>query len=114
LDRTANGTIFLFQQPPTNELRSVSAAGGEIKHFKIKNEVGRMYFGPQLFPDGRHLLCSSWGGGETKTMAHVVELDTGRITTIQENASSARYIPSGICCSSGMAICSRPGLICAN
>jgi Tol biopolymer transport system component len=88
---------IVFGQGPKGILR-VSPNGGTPELVVRVNE-GQLAQGPQVLPDGRHVLFTVGGGSgrDRWDKAHIIvqSLASGERKTLIEGGSDARYLPTG-------------------
>jgi len=88
-----DGTI-LFGQGEEGVWR-VSEDGGDPE-VVVEAEEGERAYGPELLPDGEHILYSvatgsDWDDAEIR----VKSIDTGEVRVLVDGGSDARYVPTG-------------------
>ena len=88
---------ILFGQGPEGVLR-VAAAGGEPERLVRVNE-GEIAHGPQMLPDGRHVLFTVATGTSAdrwdKAKVVLQSLDSGDRKTLIDGGSDGRVLPTG-------------------
>jgi serine/threonine-protein kinase len=87
---------FLYGQ--ANGIWRIRPSGGQAEHL-VKTKEGEFFFGPQLLPDGRHIIFTVASGDSLEDWDRGVivarALDTGGQVTLLEGGSDARYLTTG-------------------
>jgi len=89
---------IIFTPTDAGELWRVAAVGGEPEPLLIPDPREGVwgYYWPEVLPDGKAVLYTAWPG-LTAASAHigVFDLESRERKTLIENASYARYLPTG-------------------
>lgn len=88
--------IILFGQGDTG-LAQVSSSGGTpqiIAKPDIENGVIRLLW-PEILPGGKAALCTIWRGSLDSASVGLVDLETGVVDLLLEEATFPKYSPSG-------------------
>jgi eukaryotic-like serine/threonine-protein kinase len=92
----ADGTI-IYTESYNGGLRQVSAAGGEPTRLTTPDsaagELG--HFWPQLLPDGRHVIFTSFSTPVERARIELLDLRTGARTVLVRGAVGGAYAASG-------------------
>jgi serine/threonine-protein kinase len=95
----ADGTIIFATSATTTGLQRVSASGGTptvlTRPDRVRGEADHLW--PEVLPGGQAVLCTvtaARGGLDAASIA-VLDLRSGRLTTLLRGGSHALYAPSG-------------------
>jgi Tol biopolymer transport system component len=92
-----SGNSILFGQSGTGVMR-VSEDGGTPEQL-LKVKLGEVVYGPQMLPDGDHLLVtiSQGGGSDQWDRARIVihSVSTGKQDVVVTGGADARYVQTG-------------------
>jgi serine/threonine-protein kinase len=86
---------ILFSDLEGIRLSTVSAQGGRAQELVRSSWAEGSFHQPQLLPDGRRVLVTTFAASHASVQISVVSLDTGARQVVVEHGGGAQYLPTG-------------------